>query len=94
MSHYSKNKNPSDLLEIVSENVRKLRKQRNISQQSLSEMSGVPLITIKRFEANGKISFVSLLKMAHALKVLNQFESLFRIEEIPKSVELLFSERI
>jgi transcriptional regulator with XRE-family HTH domain len=93
MSRYSKNKIPSDLLLIVSENLKKLRKQKSISQQKLSDKSGVPAITIKRFEVSGKISFESLLKLAYALNCLHQFEELFQSKDLPKNLDQLFSDK-
>ncbi len=47
---------------------------------TLAEMSGVSASSIKRFETTGQISFTSLLQIANALGVLDDFSSLFKIE--------------
>lgn len=44
--------------------VRAIRKRRSISQEYLSELSGVSFGSIKRFENTGKISLLSLTKIA------------------------------
>ena len=58
--------------------VKKKRKAMKISQKALAEQSGVSYASIRRFEATGEISLVSLLKVAHALQCLKDFEELFK----------------
>ena len=58
--------------------VKKKRKAMKISQKALAEQSGVSYASIRRFESTGEISLVSLLKIAHALHCLNDFEELFK----------------
>ena len=58
--------------------VKKKRKAMKISQKSLAEQSGVSYASIRRFESTGEISLVSLLKIAHALQCLKDFEELFK----------------
>jgi transcriptional regulator with XRE-family HTH domain len=50
----------------------------NLSQQSLSERSGVSFGVIKKFERTGKISLQSLLKIALVLGCLEDFTKLFQ----------------
>ena len=57
--------------------VRKIRKRRSISQQRLSELSGVSYGSIKRFENTGQISLVSLTKIAMALDMAEELRNLF-----------------
>ncbi len=90
MSKYSLDKLPSDILMETAEKHRKLRKARKWSQIELAKRSGVSLSSIKRFEQTGKISFVSLLKLAHVLGRLKDFEALFIQDEIPEDVIKLF----
>ncbi len=47
--------------------VKNIRKRRKISQEELSERSGVSYGTIKRFERTGMISLISFTKIAIAL---------------------------
>jgi len=56
---------------------RDLRVLRDRKRESLAEMSGVPEPSIKRFELTGEISLRSLLRLAHALGALDQFDSVF-----------------
>ncbi|MBI5447598.1 MAG: helix-turn-helix transcriptional regulator [Gammaproteobacteria bacterium] len=50
----------------------------NMTQESLSERSGVSLGTLKKFEYTGKISLESLLKIATILKSLDDFSGVFK----------------
>ena len=62
----------------IVERMKKRRKQMNISQRQLSQKSGVAYSSIRRFETTGDISLSSLLKIAHALDSLKDFESIFK----------------
>ena len=53
------------------------RKRRAISQQRLADMSGVSYGSIKRFEATGQISLLSLTKIAMALDLAEELRGLF-----------------
>lgn len=64
------------------ERVKKKRKQMKLSQKLLSQKSGVTYASIRRFETTGDISLSSLLKMAHALDALKDFEGLFKGQTI------------
>ena len=64
------------------ERVKKKRKQMKLSQKQLSQKSGVTYASIRRFETTGEISLSSLLKIAHALDALKDFESVFKGQAI------------
>lgn len=66
----------------IVERMKKKRKQMKISQRQLSQKSGVSYSSIRRFETTGEISLVSLLKIAHALDSLKDFETLFKWQAI------------
>ena len=57
--------------------IRQVRKRRSISQEELSKMSGVSLGSLKRFESTGKISLLSLTKLAMALDCPNEIKDMF-----------------
>mgnify|MGYP002597447231 FL=1 len=57
--------------------VRNIRKRRSISQQKLSEMSGVSYGSIKRFESTGQISLLALTRIATALDLADELRNLF-----------------
>lgn len=61
----------------LAKRVRNIRKRRSISQEKLSTMSGVSYGSIKRFEASGQISLLSLTKIAMALDLTEEIRSLF-----------------
>lgn len=66
-----------ELDQKLAQRVRKIRKRRAISQEKLSEMSGVSFGSIKRFETTGKISLLSLTKIALALGCAEELRGLF-----------------
>lgn len=74
-------KSPYEINQLIAKRIRRLRKQKKLSQALLSERSGVSLGSIKRFEQTGEISLTSLTKIAVALDVTHELESLF--EDLP-----------
>lgn len=85
------NKTPLSTLIDMAKKVRALRKQMGYSQAELSLRSGVSLGSIKRFERSGQISLESLVKMAHLLDRLNDFDVVFQSKEIDKEIKNLFT---
>ena len=85
------NKTPLSTLIDMAKKVRALRKQMGYSQAELALRSGVSLGSIKRFERSGQISLESLVKMAHLLDRLNDFDVVFQSKEIDKEIENLFT---
>ena len=72
--------------------VRQIRKRRGISQQQLSEESGVSYGSLKRFESTGQISLLSLTRIAMALNCADEIRNLFA--DIPYlTMEEAFRER-
>lgn len=65
----------------LAKRVRTIRRRRKISQKALSIRSGVSYGSIKRFESTGKISLISLTKIAMALGCTDEIRELFT--EIP-----------
>lgn len=61
----------------IADRLRNVRKRRSISQEKLANMSGVSYGSIKRFEATGQISLISLTKIATALGVADGLRELF-----------------
>ena len=85
------NKTPLSTLIDIAKKVRALRKQMGYSQAELALRSGVSLGSIKRFERSGQISLESLVKMAHLLDRLNDFDVVFQSTEIDKEIKNLFT---
>lgn len=80
------NKTPVEIEELISSRIRMIRRRRKISQQKLSELSGVSLGSVKRFESTGEISLLSLAKIAIALDLERDLGNLFA-EVPPQSIE-------
>lgn len=77
--------------EKLAQRVRRIRKRRSISQEELSRISGVSYGSIKRFETSGKISLLSLTKIAIALDCADEIRQLFS-EILYKSIEEVINE--
>ena len=70
----------------------KLRKRRKITQKALAAKSGESLGSIKRFEQSGEISLQSLTKLAIALEVEGELDTLF--DSVPfQSIEEVINEQ-
>lgn len=61
----------------LAKRVRNIRKRRGISQEELSKKCGVSFGSIKRFETTGKISLVSLTKIAMELDCVDDIKNMF-----------------
>ena len=69
----------------------RLRKRKKITQKGLAAKSGVSLGSIKRFEQIGEISLQSLTKLAIALEVEGELDTLF--DSVPfQSIEVVINE--
>ena len=66
-----------ELDQKLARRVRNIRKRRSISQEKLAQMSGVSYGSIKRFEASGQISLISLTKIAMALESADELRTIF-----------------
>lgn len=58
--------------------VRNIRKRKGLTQISLSEVSGVSVGSIKRFEKTGNISLTSFSKLAIALGLEKELIKMFQ----------------
>ena len=76
----------------IADRLRLIRKRRAISQQRLAEMSNVSYGSIKRFEATGQISLMSLTKIAMALGIEEDLRGIFT--DVPyKNIREVVNER-
>jgi|SRR5690554_3292790 len=64
---------PSEAQIKIAQNLREHRLQHNLTQAGLSNRSGVPLATLRKFEQEGVISLESLIKLMIVLGVLDSF---------------------
>lgn len=70
-------KSPNQVNRELAARIKNRRKEQNLTQVQLSKRSEVSLGSIKRFENTGEISLTSLIKIAFALGLENDFELLF-----------------
>lgn len=83
---------PKEINQLIAARIRDIRKRKKLSQEKLSEKSGVSLGSVKRFEGSGEISLISLTKLAIALNCENELEGLF--EDIPfESIQEVIDEQ-
>ncbi len=68
---------PEDYARQLGERSKSRRLANDLSRKTLSERSGVPAPTIRKFETTGMISLVALLKLADALDCLDDLNRLF-----------------
>lgn len=80
--------NADDIARQIAENFRKRRVEKNITRMRISELSGVPLSTVARFEQKGLISFESLIKLALALGYISDIRNLFGTSKFNTMEEL------
>lgn len=82
----------SEINNEIAGKIIRLRKRKKISQKELALRSGVSLGSVKRFEQSGEISLQSLTKIAIALDVEGELESLF--DNVPfESIEEVINEQ-
>ena len=93
MAKYGTAKKPYDYLVELAQRHKVLRKQAGFSQIELANRAGVSLGSLKRFEATGQISLVSLLKLAELLQRLPDFDLLLKPVENFEAIEQLFSDK-
>lgn len=70
-------KSPNDINKDIANRIRARRKEQHISQEQLSVKADVSFGSIKRFERTGEISLSSLIKIAFALGLEDDFDLLF-----------------
>ena len=93
MSQYSIIKSPAKVMQELVTKTQQLRKQNGVSQLELAKRSGVSFGSVKRFETTGQISLESLLKIAYFFNRLEDFTTVFKVNEDLKNVERLFSDK-
>ena len=77
---------PKEMAAGAAERFRDIRRAKKITLKALSEKSGVPYSTIRRFESTGEISFLSLVKIVSAAGEDDQITGLFT-DIVPSSIE-------
>lgn len=73
---------------LIAGRAKELRLLKKLKRTTLAENAGVSLSSLKRFETTGKISLESLLKLAHALGRLDEFNGLLKLPGVRSIKEL------
>jgi transcriptional regulator with XRE-family HTH domain len=79
---------PQEILRTIAAKAKAKRLSLDLSQQTLSERSGVSYGVLKKFEQTGQISLASVLKLALALGALDDFGQLFTPAKPEEAVSL------
>ena len=69
---------PDEIARQLAERIRAERLRRGWKQETLAERSGVSLPTIRRYERTGRTSVGNLLRLCHALGLLDAFADLLK----------------
>lgn len=70
-----------DQILALAKRLRLIRRERGFSQAKFSDLSGIPLGTLKIFERKGQISLKHLFQYAKALGLESELNCLFREKE-------------
>ncbi len=84
-------KTPQEMAVDAAKRFKEMRKAKKITIKKLSEDSGVPYSTIRRFESSGEISFLSLVKIVSTIGEDEEITNLFA-KRIPASIEEIIRE--
>lgn len=68
---------PDEMNQQIAQRMRERRKEKHLTQATLSKRADVSLGSLKRFEQTGEISLSSLIKIAFALGCEDDFHHLF-----------------
>ena len=79
---------PVETGKALAERVRTLRLARRWTRDTLAMRAGISAASLKRFETTGKSSLELVLKTAHALSRLHEFNELFAPPAARSIVEL------
>jgi transcriptional regulator with XRE-family HTH domain len=80
---------PSDICKAVAARVKSRRLELNLTQNGLAARAGVNIETYRKFERTGEISLHNLAKLAIALDVTVDFNTLFAQKQYQSIDELL-----
>lgn len=80
---------PDEINLALAQRLSRIRKRRNLTQRTLSKKSNVSYGSIKRFEASGQISLISLTKICIALGCVDEIRNLFTNVEYGSIEEVL-----
>lgn len=71
---------PEEMARLIGEKAKSKRLAMNLTRKTLSQRSGIPAPTLRRFESTGMIGFVALLQLADTLGCMDDFNLLFSVK--------------
>lgn len=80
---------PAELQQLWAERLRAQRLRAGWRQATLAEHAGVSLATVRRFEKDGQTTLSSLLRLVHAMGMLEQCADLFAAPRANSMTDLL-----
>lgn len=90
---YSLELTPKEVSKALAQKHKLLRKKLHLTQEEMAERSGVSLGSLKRFENTGKISLEALLKLAHLMGRLKDYDTVFQTNDELNKIEKLFTNK-
>lgn len=90
---YSLEPTPIEVSKALAQKHKLLRKKLHLTQEEMAERSGVSLGSLKRFENTGKISLEAILKLAHLMGRLKDFDTVFQTNDDLNKIEKLFTNK-
>ena len=81
-----------DIGKSIAGRVKSRRLELNLTQSGLASRAGVNIETYRKFERTGAISFQSLVKLAFAFNMTNDFNNLFAQKQYQSLDDLIESE--
>lgn len=87
------NKTPDVLMSGIAKRVKERRLEKGWTQKMLAVKAGVSLASYRRFESSGEISLRSLIMLAFALDMTDEFETLFNSKTYQSIEDILKAEQ-
>jgi transcriptional regulator with XRE-family HTH domain len=87
LDSYSSN-NADEIAMTIANDFRRRRIEKNLTRKEVSELSGVPLSNLSRFEQKGYISLKNLIELAMSLNYTTEVKSIFATQKYQTMEEL------
>lgn len=88
------NNTPDAIMTTIAQRIKERRLEKKLTQRSLASRADMSIASYRRFETSGEISFRSLIMLAIALNMTEDFESLFTSKSYDNINELIEGKNI
>lgn len=79
---------PDEVVQALGKRLRDQRMSRVMTQEELSRRAGIALGSVKKLESTGKVTMETLVQVARALGLINDFSDLFAIRSQASIAEM------